>query len=180
MTHKSRGKQPSYRTLILIRHAHRDTTDRSLNNGLDAKGRAQAKRLLRHFVAYGAAKYGAAGVPAHEVRVVSSPKRRCVETVAAIAAVAGTGVEESALLVEQADNETEERMGERAARFVREWAAVPGSPRVTIACSHGDWLPEALLAATGGRMRLKKGAWAEIRLPAGARAPRLEWLLQEV
>src|ERR1700722_14595820 len=63
------------KTLILIRHGHRDTARRELDNGLDDKGREQAKAIKRFF--------GERFQPEEYKRglwFVSSPKLRCVET----------------------------------------------------------------------------------------------------
>jgi hypothetical protein len=66
-------------------------------------------------------------------------------------------------------------MARRAERFISQWRS--GTEPLVVACSHGDWLPVALQAATGARASLKKGGWAEIRLEPG-KQPELRWLLQ--
>jgi broad specificity phosphatase PhoE len=157
------------RTLILVRHAHRDTSDRALDNGLTEKGRAQARALLAHYLEEFPPGQGP------PPKVLTSPKRRCIETVAAIAERAGTRVEVSAELDEQSSQESDEEFDGRIRGFVRRW--VSGKEALVIACSHGDGLPIALREATGARAKLKKGGWAEIRLKVGGR-PELRSLIQ--
>jgi broad specificity phosphatase PhoE len=158
------------RVLILIRHAHRDTSDRSADNGLSAKGQSQARALLKHYLkAYPHRDDGP--VP----RVLSSPKLRCVETVAPIAGRSEARLELDPLLGERRPGEDERAFKERAGQFIARWMA--GSDPITVACSHGDWLPVALHSATGAQVLLKKGGWAEIRISEGER-PQLRWLIQ--
>lgn len=63
---------------ILIRHAHRDTADRAQDNGLSKKGREQAKRLRKYFEERFPEGEG-------DLVLVTSPKKRCVETIEPIA-----------------------------------------------------------------------------------------------
>jgi broad specificity phosphatase PhoE len=160
------------KTLVLIRHAHRDTTDRSADNGLSEKGVKQAAALLRYYVkAFGDEE------SKNKPRIFSSPKRRCVETVTSIAREAGVRVETSSEFLEQGTDESLADMRKRAEKFVEKWKAEKNQNELTIVCSHGDWLPAALQAAMGGRVELKKGAWAELRIEERG-LPRLEWLIQ--
>ena len=156
------------KTLVLIRHAHRDTTHRSADNGLSEKGQKQAAALLRYYL-----KAFADDKP----RIFSSPKRRCTETVIGIAREQGVRIETSSEFVEQQPGESLGDLRKRAERFIEKWRGEKNAAPLTIVCSHGDWLPAALLAATGARGELKKGAWAEITQD-GAEAPCLEWLIQ--
>lgn len=157
--------------LVLIRHAHRDTTVRSADNGLSEKGRKQAAALLRHYLKT---------FPAEEFperpRILSSPKKRCTESVTGISREAGVRVELSDEFLEQASDENQVQLRRRAEKFIEKWSKAKG-PAVTIVCSHGDWLPAALAAATGARAEFKKGAWAEIRTNERGQL-QLEWLIQ--
>jgi broad specificity phosphatase PhoE len=154
-------------TLILIRHAHRDTTDRAADNGLSRKGAQQARAILKRYVKM----FGAIPKPL----ILSSPKLRCRETVEEIASFTESRVKERKDLLEQGASESEEMFQARVAGFVQAWVEEPAS-RLTIVCSHGDWLPLALEMATGAQAEFKKGAWACIEL-SGDR-PRLFELLQ--
>jgi 8-oxo-(d)GTP phosphatase len=139
------------KTLILIRHAHRSKRWGSeADNGLSARGRKQAERLRRFFLG----KF-----PKGRVRVVSSPKARCVETVEPIARSARTRVRAEPLLDEGA------ALAARCARFESWWRR--RAPARVVACSHGDLLPVLLLRLTGARADMSKGAWAEVRLKGG-------------
>src|SRR4051812_17636433 len=120
--------------LIIVRHAHRDKAEgREQDNGLSAKGLKQAARVLERFQA----ELGAGAKP----RLLSSPKKRCVETVQPIASATGVKLQLSPLLDEGADLET------RARRFFAEWKK--DAPALTVICSHGDWIPYFLEFATG-------------------------------
>lgn len=161
------------KTLILTRHAHRDTSDRAADNGLSPKGRAQARALEERF----AEEYP--GRKGNAFLVLSSPKRRCVETVRGIARRAGRGVKISQLLTEQGEGESSRELEARVRKFV-EWWKTQAPPR-TLICSHGDWLPLALRSLTGAAADMKKGGWAEVVLETGGRRlsqPLLKALLQ--
>ena len=67
----------SGKSLIILRHAHRNKPFGGLlDNGLSRKGKKQAAQAGKHFLEeYGRVK----------ALVLSSPKRRCIETVEPIA-----------------------------------------------------------------------------------------------
>ena len=150
--------------LILIRHAHRDISDRGADNGLSEKGRAQARALAEHFLA----QYD--GKKAGSFRMLSSPRRRCVETIQDIADEAHVKIELSRLLVEQEDGESARDLETRVKEFLAWWRNE--APKFTLICSHGDWLPLALSFLIGGAVDFKKGAWAEVTLDEGSDEPK--------
>jgi broad specificity phosphatase PhoE len=137
--------------LILIRHAHRDTSDRESDNGLSEKGWEQAYELAKHF---------AKEFKDRKPRLLSSGKRRCVETLEPISKVTGVKVEIDPLLMEQEHEERSARFQARIERFLEIWKE--SKEELTVACSHGDWIPAALRELTGEEVDLKKGAWAEL------------------
>lgn len=150
------------KTLILVRHAHRDKTlGRDIDNGLSKKGNKQAARIEKRFRSL---------YPSEEALVVSSPKRRCIETVAPLV----HGDESKVSIMSSLDEGG--TLEQKAKDFIRWWRAE--APPLTAACSHGDWLPVCLRALTGVRTELKKGAWAEIEDDDGK--IKLTWLLQEL
>lgn len=151
--------------LVLIRHAHRDTTERDADNGLSAKGRRQAYELGEHFKKH---------LPGSRPLLIASPKVRCVETLEPIGAVSGSPVKTSPLLLEQGAREPVESILARAREFARWWLLE--GPSLTLICSHGDYLPAVAETLTGTRLELKKGAWAEISMHRGT--PLLTWLIQ--
>lgn len=166
MGNRSPSTEP--KTLVVIRHAHRNKAlGRKVDNGLSKKGRRQAAQVTEHYErVHGKAK----------AKVLSSPKLRCLETVEAIAKLAGTKVQPSPLLDEQGGKgrESDEAFAGRLEAFYRWWREE--APALTVACSHGDWIPLALERLTGARAELKKGGWAEIVLDDDE--PRLAWLYQ--
>jgi 8-oxo-dGTP diphosphatase len=142
---RSASHQPAI--LIVVRHAHRDkSAGRDTDNGISAKGRKQALRVLEHFKKE--------FKKPSKLKILSSPKKRCMETVEPIAESAGARVQASALLDEGPDLEL------RAKKFLTEWKK-DGSG-ITVICSHGDWIPVFLEMATGVPTDLAKGGWAQL------------------
>ncbi len=156
----SKKAKPESKVLILIRHAHRDTKDRSLDNGLSRKGRAQAKALSRHF-----AKSYSKRASKEGLLLLSSPKLRCVQTVEGIAILGKTRVIQSLALSEQGAKESRLAFDKRIQSVLKWWKN--HAPALTLVCSHGDWLPLAIERAAGGRVEMSKGAWAELKLLDG-------------
>lgn len=139
-------------TLIVVRHAHRDKSEgKDVDNGLSSKGKKQASKIFEHF------KKEFAGV--HSARILSSPKKRCVETVQPIAEALKTKVHTSSLLDEGPELE------DRARKFLADWKR-EGSG-IAVICSHGDWIPLFLELATGVPTDLAKGGWAQVETVEG-------------
>ncbi len=105
--------------ILLLRHAW--AGDRALWEGddaerpLDERGRGQAERLAARLEQFDVA------------RIVSSPYRRCVETVEPLAATLGLPIEVREELAEHSS-------AERAAVFVRSLTPAEAS---TVVCGHG-------------------------------------------
>ena len=155
-------------TLILIRHGHRDTSQRQLDNGLDDKGRDQAKLVRRFFAERFTANEFKKGL-----WFVSSPKIRCVETLLPSAKSAERPVDVHPDLDEQSGRETERSLEARVGRFLDEWTQ--SKRELTLLCSHGDWLPLATARLLGVRHDFKKGSWLEIEAEGGHFA--LKWYI---
>jgi broad specificity phosphatase PhoE len=137
--------------LVFIRHAHRDTSLRSRDNGLSEKGHKQARALARIFEERVSAE-------ASKVRLFSSPKKRCVETLEPIANVDDLRIEVNALLDEQQDAENESKFRARVAEFMSfVKSKFKGDDDWVLVCSHGDWLPLVL-----GNVQISKGCWAQM------------------
>jgi broad specificity phosphatase PhoE len=150
--------------LIVVRHAHRDKAEgKDKDNGLSEKGRRQAARI--------AARFGCEFVDERAL-VISSPKKRCRETVEGL----GVKVQSFELLDEEGPDETWEKFNQRIEQFMTWW--VREAPPLVVACSHGDWIPAFLRSATKADIELSKGGWAELTLTDGD--VRLEWLLQKL
>lgn len=145
------------KTLVLIRHGHRDTSERELDNGLDAKGQGQAKCIEAFFhKRFSESK---------EVRLVSSPKKRCQQTLKPLADSLRLKVETHSGLDEQHRGESESEFHSRLIRFIKEWK--DSEDPITVVCSHGDWLPLAVHKLIGVQQDFKKGSWLEIELSGG-------------
>ncbi len=141
--------------LILIRHAHRDTEVPSRDNGLSEKGEQQVKRMLRYF------EKQIEG----EVRFLSSPKKRCRETLGPLAERHGLDLEIDGRLTETGPIERQEEVSARLGEFIDEWK-YQGSD-VLVVCSHGDIIPVLVERLTGARIGIKKCGVVEIEYFAG-------------
>ena len=151
--------------LILIRHAHRDTSDRSADNGLSKKGWDQAQSLAAEFVSR---------FKDQKPVLLSSARIRCMETLEPISTLTGVKIKTDARLIEQEFEESFGDFEERAENFVKDWKKQGVS--LLLICSHGDWLPVALKELTGSEIEMKKGAWAEV--VCRDEHPKLERLIQ--
>ena len=141
--------------LILIRHAHRDTEAPSRDNGLSEKGEQQVKRMLRYF------EKQIEG----EVRFLSSPKKRCRETLGPLAERHGLDLEIDGRLTETGPIERQEEVSTRLGEFIDEWKYQ--GPDVLVVCSHGDIIPVLVERLTGARIGIKKCGVVEIEYFAG-------------
>lgn len=148
------------KTLILIRHAHRDKPfGSSGDNGLSPKGREQAAAITRHFAKRWTEDWAPQLGNARPF-VLTSAKLRCRETIEGIGQVTGTAPRDEPLLMEERPGEGAADLHARIQSFCDGWREA--GPALTVACSHGDWLPLALEKLTGTGHGMSKGAWAEI------------------
>lgn len=139
------------KTLILIRHAHRDTSQRELDNGLSKKGMIQARNLAK--------KYQRLSFLEPPV-LLTSPKLRCIQTLEPIAEISQVPIEKNILLLEKDDYERMAHLQARVDQFLNGWKK--SRHALTLVCSHGDWLPLAFQSLLGLEAEFKKGSWAEI------------------
>jgi|GEM_PF-567080 len=156
------------KTLILLRHGHRDNSVRTLDNGLSDKGREQAKSIKRFFTSRFHEEELKSGV-----WFVSSPKLRCVETLLPTAKALNRAVDAHPLLDEQSMKEGAGRLEERVQAFLKEWSR--SDVGLTVASSHGDWLPVAYSQLLGFRSEPKKGSWCEVEWFSGRAT--LKWYI---
>lgn len=154
--------------LILIRHGHRDTSQRESDNGLDEKGQEQAK-LLKRFLS----DRFSDGDLRRGLWLVSSPKRRCLETLTPIAKGLDRAIDIHPSLDEQGVREASGAVTERVRQFLTEWRG--SKAEITLLCSHGDWLPIATWELLGLGLAFKKGAWVEIAWEDGRAS--LRWMV---
>lgn len=148
------------KTLVLIRHGHRDNSRREIDNGLDDKGRDQAKNIKRFFMERFSTEDFKNGL-----WFVSSPKLRCVETILPTAKGLERNVDSHPDLDEQSGREGSAGLEMRVQRFLQEWTN--SKITFTVACSHGDWLPLATYHLLGVTHDFKKGGWLEVEWSSG-------------
>lgn len=133
------------KTVLVVRHAHRNKSFTSSDNGLSEKGEKQAKRL---------GKYFENNFKPKEFRFLSSPKKRCLETIEPLAGAGSRDVKVLPLLDEGGNLEN------KTQAFL-EWCK-KSKRSFLVVCSHGDWIPIFLEKATGIPVELSKGAMAEL------------------
>ncbi len=150
---------PEVRTCYLLRHAV--ALSRSSWQGedelrpLSRRGDRQALALAREFA------------PEPVARVLASPARRCVGTVAGIAREAGRLVEIAPFLAEGSD-------GPAALKHLLEITGSTEHPGIVVACTHGDVLVgviDALAASAafeGSPSPIPKGGAVRLDVAAGA------------
>lgn len=135
------------KTLIIVRHAHRDTSQgRELDNGLSATGKKQTKKFTKFYLKnFGRMK----------PMILSSPSKRCVQTVKPLATKLKVPIKRTLSLFEEGDEE--KGFKTRVSKFCKK--ARKSKSETVILCSHGDWIPIALKLLTGKARELKKGEW---------------------
>lgn len=153
--------------LVFIRHAHRNTSDPAKDNGLSDKGEAQVKRLL---------KFASARLQGSTPIFLSSPKKRCVQTLSPIAEALNAKLIIDERLSEQAPNENRSQYEARIDEFLDFYKYE--SDEVTVICSHGDFIPILIEKLTQAKAGLKKAGYGEIETISGESY--LTWLVQNV
>src|SRR4051812_26203108 len=93
--------------LVIVRHAHRDKIMGGIfDNGLSTQGKAQARRFAKEF----AKEFGKNAKP----MILSSPKKRCLETVHPLSKQSGADLKTMPLLDEGS-------VEEKAEKFLAWW-----------------------------------------------------------
>lgn len=143
--------------LVIVRHAHRDTFERSLDNGISEKGTKQVQDLVKD-LEKGRLPKGS--------RFLTSPKSRCRETLEPLAMLCEKSIEVENRLDEQRDSESTRDFIKRLIEFSE---ALEGLNGVVYICSHGDVIPEltelllsksfALKKAEALQLEFKNGKW---------------------
>ena len=141
------------KTLVLIRHGHRDTLGTAQDNGLSQKGRDQAIRILT----FTQKKFPANSLP----HLFSSPKKRCLETIDPLTHYFTRPVQVVPNLLEQSFDETVIDFKNRISQFFGVWEKSTGDAP-SILCSHSDWIQEALRSIVRAEIELQKGGWVEL------------------
>src|SRR3989338_5726245 len=116
------------KVLILVRHAHRDTSQgREKDNGLSYKGKMQSERLKKYI--YPLCKNST-------VQLFSSPKKRCVETLNPLTKQLHKKIYLTPLLLEKNESETLKYFFGRIQKFFQIFRK--NKAEITIACTHVD------------------------------------------
>jgi broad specificity phosphatase PhoE len=155
------------KTLVIIRHAHRNVEDRVRDNGLSERGQEQVKKLV---------KFYKSRFESEKAVFFCSPKKRCIETITPVAKEASSKIEIDERLDEHAGNENTAMYLARMDEFLDVWKYE--GKELTVLCSHGDWIPLAVQKLTGHTIDIKKCGWIEIEYQEGASA-QLTWLVQK-
>ncbi len=148
--------------LIFVRHAHRDTSQRSLDNGLSEKGKRQARWIKK----FALSRFAPDEVKDLKATLLSSGKKRCLETLEPLAEAWKLKVEIKSELMEHSAQESHEAFKMRIEDFLSWW--INSGPALLFVSSHGDWLPVACQRLLGIPVEMKKGAWLEIEWEEGA------------
>ena len=143
------------KTLFVVRHAHRDVIDRSLDNGLSEKGRKQA-------LAVGG--YLAKLLP-DQTLIFSSPRIRCQETLEPLSRQKNIPVVIEPLLDERGSSENIHDFSKRISEWIQKWKESP--VQTMVVCSHGDWIPVFAYQLLGQDIDLSKAGLMEIKETAG-------------
>lgn len=147
--------------LILIRHAHRDTSDRDADNGLSEKGLVQAGWINRYF----GTQFSSGDWKKQSGEIYCSPKRRCRETIIPLAKSLKTEIRVEEALDERQSSESFPAFNDRIHSLIQKWQR--SSAGLVVACGHGDWLPIAAFHILGVSIEMKKGAWLEVECTDG-------------
>ena len=162
MPKKKTDPTSTHPVLIILRHAHRDTSQGNhLDNGLSEKGWTQAKKIR---------KYYKKNVNYKEPLILSSPKIRCIETVEKLAKATNVEIQISELLNEGGD------LLSKTLKLTEE--LLKTTQPLTVLCSHGDVIPILLHRLTGSEILLSKGGWIQLERLGGQY--HLQWILQEI
>jgi broad specificity phosphatase PhoE len=137
--------------LIIVRHAHRDVSDRADDNGLSPKGWRQAHEFAVWF------KSTYSGIAPF---IATSPKLRCQETVDPLKDLCIARIEPG--LDEQHPQESHEQFVERIQRTLAQLRLAGVAKPPVVVCSHGDWIPVATEIGWAKTINLGKGQWIEL------------------
>lgn len=153
--HSTRRSSSTSKFLVIVRHAHRDTSHgRERDNGLSKKGWNQTFEMTAELVAW---------LDGRTFTLFSSPKVRCRETVEPLSALTRHRIRVTGSLDECGARESADAFRTRVRALVRRWKR--SRVHVWIFCTHGDVVPVLAEACTGRPTELKKGEWIFVELP---------------
>lgn len=157
-------------TLYIVRHAHRNKPKGSaFDNGLSPKGLKQAQQLTAYFKK---------NLGTNRVQIISSPKKRCIETVSPFAKLCKKEILVLTALSERRTRSSRETNTafEKRIKKVMKQIATGSYGRTVILCSHGDWIPVAAKQLFKISLNLEKGGLIEVAFKR--RTPKLLTLIQ--
>jgi len=138
--------------LYLVRHAHRDKSPGAeIDNGLDDLGKQQAAQLSMQL---------ASELQGRSVSLISSPARRCVETLKPLSEHLSQPIDAVAVLHDQQEGENAVDFLSRLNEFQAIWDDCHSD--ILVACTHGDVIPELTQILAGTRATLAKGTFTKI------------------
>lgn len=146
--------------LILLRHASRNHSQNELNS----VGLEQAESR---------AKYFSQNLSSQGLKILSSSKKRCVQTAQAIASNLGLGFEKSEDIEERRANEDSKCFEKRVTDSLKK--SLRKDFETLIICSHSDWLFIAMRDWAELRISLDEACWAEFQKQANE-----EWILRDL
>jgi broad specificity phosphatase PhoE len=156
------------RFLVLLRHAHRDDVGSRSEDCLSELGHRQAEQLAQKIPIEVRRQLELSHTEGGRKEPLplfySSPKIRCQQTLGAmIRSYPGSLLQVEPTLDERGGQESWNAFLERIEDFFRIWllSAAPGS--LTLACSHGDWLPEASFLFLKEALSFSRAGWILIR-----------------
>lgn len=146
---------------IFLRHAHRDTSNRDLDNGLSKKGEEQAYRLGQYLQLRSQKEPLLIGSQSHWF---SSPKRRCIETISTLSNISANlpHFKIDHRLDEQQEKESKSEFRQRISMTLEESAS--RGYQAVFYCSHGDWISVATKLLGSGSISIRKGSWIEFEI----------------
>jgi broad specificity phosphatase PhoE len=136
--------------LVFVRHAHRDTTEREVDNGISPKGNKQVEELKL--------KYEKKIIP-EATLFLTSPKKRCIETLQPLTMVSKVKLQIEDSLDEQSTGESSSEFFKRVSLFLEKLMVTITEKQMKCVylCSHGDVIPEMIEILTGKSVDVDKG-----------------------
>lgn len=140
-----KNEKSTHNKLVVVRHAHRETSDRHLDNGLSKKGLEQVEEIVD--------LYRKSDLPQGH-GFYSSPKLRCQQTLRPICEVENKRLHIESMLDEQGPHESQSQYLTRIQNLAQFLNTLEGCNYI---CSHGDVIPDLINDLSGIPVDLKKG-----------------------
>ena len=148
------------KTIVVLRHAHRNSTFQQEDNDLSERGQEQVSDLVEDYLE---------GLMPSGNQFLSSPKKRCIQTLQPLAEVAKKDLEVFRPLDEQTSAEGKSDFLQRIESLANNLKQRPG---VTYICTHGDVIPELLNHLCGFHIDISKGDYLIIENDGESWVPR--------